>query len=36
MGQLQALREKMILPYNIFRMKSELAEHLYTRGEYPF
>jgi len=36
MGQLKALREKMLLPHDIFSMKSEIAEHLYTRGEYPF
>jgi alkylation response protein AidB-like acyl-CoA dehydrogenase len=36
LAQMKNLREKMILPYNIFRMKSEIAEHLYDRGEYPF
>jgi butyryl-CoA dehydrogenase len=36
LAHLKALKEKMILPYDIFRMKSEITEYLYTGGEYPF
>lgn len=34
--QIRQLREQIALPYDIFRMKSDIAEDLYSHGEYRF
>lgn len=34
--RIHALREKMALPYDVFKMKRALAEDLYSHGEYRF